>query len=71
MVEENFMHLKKIFLKKNFKTSLQYHNYKMETNLLFSGKANLVYKKNKKVNNNVVQKSDLGIKKSIQYPLYL
>jgi mannose-6-phosphate isomerase len=58
-----FYAFKKIYLKKNFKTSLQYHNYKMETNLLFNGKANLVYKKNKKVDNKFVQKSDLGIKK--------
>jgi len=58
-----FYAFKRIFLKKNFKTSLQYHNYKMETNLLFKGKANLVYKKNNKVHNKMAQKSDLGVKK--------
>jgi len=30
--------MKEIFIKKGFKTSLQYHNYKKETNYLFSGK---------------------------------
>ncbi len=58
-----FYAFKKIFLKKNFKTSLQYHNYKTETNLLISGVANLIYKKNKKINNKYVQKKDLGVKK--------
>ena len=58
-----FYAFKKIFLKKNFKTSLQYHNYKMETNLLMSGVANLVYKKSRKIENKLVKANDLGVKK--------
>lgn len=50
---------KKIFLKSSFKTSLQYHRYKCETNLLFSGKAQLVYKINKRIHNKKVQNKDL------------
>lgn len=34
---------KKIFLKKGFKTSLQYHNFKEETNFLYDGKIKLHY----------------------------
>ncbi len=33
--------MKEIFIKKGFKTSLQYHNFKKETNYLFSGKIKL------------------------------
>jgi len=58
-----FYAFKKIFLKKNFKTSLQYHNYKMETNLLMSGVANLVYKKSRNIENKLVKANDLGVKK--------
>lgn len=50
---------KKIFLKSSFKTSLQYHRFKCETNLLYTGTAQLVYKKNKKVHNNKVRNKDL------------
>ena len=33
--------MKEIFIKKGFKTSLQYHNQKKETNYVFSGKVKL------------------------------
>ena len=36
---------KEIFIKKGTRTSLQYHEYKSETNLLYQGEANLHYKK--------------------------
>lgn len=38
--------LKQIFIKSNNKTSLQYHNFKKETNVLFEGDAFLHYQKN-------------------------
>ena len=53
---------KKIFLKKNFQTSLQFHKFKTETNLLFNGKAFLVYKKNPFIKNLNITKKDLGLK---------
>jgi len=36
--------LKEIYLKAGSKTSLQYHNFKQETNVLFKGRTNLHYK---------------------------
>ena len=51
---------KKIFLKSNFKTSLQFHRYKSETNILYNGKAQLVYKKNQKAKNIKISKSDIN-----------
>ena len=51
---------KKIFIKKGFQTSLQYHNFKRETNLIVNGSATLFYKRNKKVSNDNLKKSDLG-----------
>ena len=35
--------IKKIFIKKNYRTSLQFHRKKIETNFLFKGKAKLYY----------------------------
>ena len=52
--------LKEIFIKKIFKTSLKYHNFKSETNLLYNGIAELFYKKNSKIKNLNVQKKDIG-----------
>ena len=54
---------KKIFIKKGFKTSLQFHNLKRETNLLLEGKAKFFYKKNKKIRNLKVLKENIGLKK--------
>ena len=54
---------KKIFLKKGFQTSLQFHNYKEEANLIFEGKAKFFYKKDKKINNLKVKVKDLGFLK--------
>ena len=51
---------KKIFLRKGFRTSLQYHVKKKETNLLYNGTAKLIYKKNPKVSNLRVKEKDLG-----------
>lgn len=52
--------LKKIFIKAGTKTSLQYHNFKQETNVLFQGNAKLHYKKNIFVENDFVTSSDIG-----------
>jgi len=35
--------LKEVYIEKGNRTSLQYHNFKEETNILFKGKANLIY----------------------------
>ena len=35
--------LKEVFIKAGNRTSLQYHNFKEETNILFKGKARLIY----------------------------
>ncbi len=45
--------LKEIMIKKKFQTSLQYHRKKTETNMIFNGKAKLIYrsKKNKILEN--------------------
>ncbi len=52
---------KKIFIKKENKTSLQYHKLKQETNVLFEGNANLHYKINNKKRNDEVDKEDIGL----------
>jgi mannose-6-phosphate isomerase len=52
--------LKEIFIKRGTCTSLQYHNIKEETNVLFRGQATLVYRSNDAVPNDAVQTKDLG-----------
>ena len=52
--------LKEIYLKAGFKTSLQYHNFKQETNVLFDGRTKLHFKNNDAVKNDDVDASDLG-----------
>lgn len=52
--------LKQIYLKAGNKTSLQYHNFKQETNVLFQGRTNLHYKINESVKNDSVQSGDLA-----------
>src|SRR5207244_12187069 len=47
--------LKKIFIKAGTKTSLQYHRFKQETNVLFEGLAKLHYKKNMSIQNDLVR----------------
>ena len=54
---------KKIYIKKGFQTSLQFHNYKRETNLVLEGEACLFYKKNKMIKNMNVKNKDIGFKK--------
>jgi hypothetical protein len=50
--------LKEIFVKAGTKTSLQYHNLKQETNVLFKGTAHLHYKDDDAVDNDEVTSSD-------------
>ncbi len=50
--------LKEIFIKSGTKTSLQYHNYKQETNVLFHGTARLHFKNNPSVPNDAVTLAD-------------
>ena len=51
---------KEIFIKAGFKTSLQYHNLKQETNVLFEGRTKLHFKNIDAVKNDDVDASDLG-----------
>lgn len=50
--------LKEIFIKAGTKTSLQYHNFKQETNVLFQGTAKLHYKANAQISNDRVKEAD-------------
>lgn len=52
--------LKEIAIKAGTKTSLQYHNFKEETNVLFDGQTDLVFKANGDVANDDVTAADLG-----------
>ena len=50
--------LKEIFIKAGTKTSLQYHNFKQETNVLFQGTAKLHYLANPQIPNDEVKAAD-------------
>ena len=50
--------LKEIFIKAGTKTSLQYHNFKQETNVLFQGTAKLHYRANTQIPNDQVKAAD-------------
>lgn len=52
--------LKQIFLKAGSKTSLQYHNFKQETNVLFRGATKLHYKLNPALPNQSITVADIG-----------
>jgi hypothetical protein len=52
--------LKEIYLKAGTKTSLQYHNLKQETNVLFSGRTRLHFKNNAAIKNDDVSMDDLS-----------
>lgn len=53
--------IKKIHIHAGFRTSLQYHNFKRETNVLFEGNANLYFKSNDNVMNDSVKDSDISM----------
>lgn len=52
--------LKEIYLRAGSKTSLQYHNFKQETNVLFKGRTNLHYKTSDSIKNDDVASGDLA-----------
>lgn len=52
--------LKQVYIKSGTKTSLQYHQYKQETNVLFEGEANIHYKNNQSIHNDDVTSKDTG-----------
>ena len=52
--------IKQIFIKEKTKTSLQFHNFKQETNILFEGNATLHYKANQQLDNHQVVDQDIG-----------
>lgn len=52
--------LKEVMIKQGFRTSLQYHNFKEETNVLMKGQAELVYKQNEIIPIDEVVPEDLG-----------
>jgi hypothetical protein len=52
--------LKQVFVLAGTKTSLQYHNFKQETNVLFQGSAMLHYKENLAVANDLVTPADIA-----------
>ena len=51
---------KNIFIKKGTKTSLQFHRFKKETNLVYSGKTLLHYKHNDRVENEDAKPEDIN-----------
>ena len=53
--------LKQIFIKSGTKTSLQYHHFKRETNVLMEGKCRLHYKKNSDILNDEVKESNIEV----------
>ncbi len=56
--------LKKVMIKASKRTSLQYHRFKRETNVIFQGEANIHYKKTNKMNDNVTM-DDIGTVKVV------
>jgi mannose-6-phosphate isomerase len=52
--------LKEIFIKAGTKTSLQYHNFKQETNVLFQGTGKLHFRDNVQVPNDQVTGADIA-----------
>ena len=51
---------KKIFIEKSNRTSLQFHNFKQETNMLIEGYAKLHYNKNTNAMNDKVEDQDIA-----------
>ena len=64
LIEKNRKYMvKKLFMKKGHRCSLQFHKKKMETNVIFNGTAELSYKKNRYISNLKVTKKDISLKK--------
>jgi mannose-6-phosphate isomerase-like protein (cupin superfamily) len=62
--------LKEVFIRGGNRTSLQYHHFKEETNLLLSGTASLVYKADPAVANDDAREPDLA-STTIQSPSFV
>jgi len=58
--EDPVFNFKEVFIRAGHQTSLQYHHFKEETNLLFVGTADLIYKANPAVSNDDVTPDDVG-----------
>lgn len=58
--EDPVFNFKEVYLKAGHQTSLQYHHFKEEVNLLLSGAADLVFNQNDAVHNDNVTPEDLG-----------
>jgi mannose-6-phosphate isomerase len=52
--------LKEIFIKEGTRTSLQYHNFKQETNVLFDGLAKLHFKSDSSITNDAISEIDVN-----------
>lgn len=59
--EDKIFNFKEVFLKAGNQTSLQYHNFKQETNFLYAGDSDLVFKADDALANDDVQDKDLGV----------
>lgn len=59
--EHPIFSFKEVFIKQGFQTSLQYHNYKVEAALLYSGICDVVYKANADMSNDDVRPDDLAV----------
>jgi mannose-6-phosphate isomerase-like protein (cupin superfamily) len=58
--EDPVFNFKEVHIKAGNQTSLQYHHFKEETNLLLVGDADLIYKANTAVSNDDVTPNDVG-----------
>lgn len=59
--EDKIFSFKEVHIKQGNQTSLQYHNYKIETNFLYNGTADLIYNANSSsVSNDNVTPDDTG-----------
>lgn len=58
--ESTHFAFKKIFIKSGTRTSLQFHEYKRETNVLMNGNARLFFKKDQQIDNMSVRDINLG-----------
>jgi mannose-6-phosphate isomerase-like protein (cupin superfamily) len=56
-INKKFM-FKRLFMKKNHRCSLQYHNQKIESVYVLKGKLRVVIKKNKKIRNIILKAND-------------
>jgi mannose-6-phosphate isomerase-like protein (cupin superfamily) len=59
--EDPVFNFKEVFIRAGHQTSLQYHHFKEETNLLFVGTADLIYKTNTAISNDNVMPADTGV----------